>query len=65
MQQVFMLINGLYDWEIQGQDLSMREDLTIVCGMIACELMKILARDDRDCISGHKTSNSSFHYTVV
>jgi hypothetical protein len=32
----------------------MREDLTVVCGLIACELMKILARDDSGCVSGYK-----------
>jgi hypothetical protein len=32
----------------------MREDLSVVCGMIASELMKISARDNSGCVSGYK-----------
>lgn len=43
-----MLISGLYGLPVQG------ENLTVVCGIIAYELMKILARDDSGCVTGYK-----------
>jgi hypothetical protein len=49
-----MLISGLYGLPIQGENLSVREDLTVVCGIIAYELMKMCARDDSGCTSGYK-----------
>jgi hypothetical protein len=56
-----MLIRGLYGWPIQGEK---RERISLIYGMPAYELMKILAIDDKGCIIGHKTSNSSSQYTV-